>query len=76
MFGLNGGERERESVAKRWQNTLKRDGEQESAPTYLSAVDHTALSSVSMSEAQREYGAGLQGGGWRVFTLFFSNKKA
>lgn len=62
-------ERERESEAKKEGKQFKKRDENRVA-TYLSAVDHTALSSVSMSEAQRERGAGLQRGRWSVFTLF------
>lgn len=71
MFGL-----ERRRASEREIECGKRVyKETENKSLHLSAVHHTALSSVSMSEAQREYGAGLQRGGWRVFTLFFSNKK-
>lgn len=62
-----GRERERVRQKKEGKQLKKR---QNGVCTYLSAVDHTALSSVSMSEAQREHGAGLQRGGWSVFTLF------
>lgn len=62
-----GRERERVRQKKEGKQLKKR---QNGVCTYLSAVDYTALSSVSMSDAQREHGAGLQRGGWSVFTLF------